>query len=255
MTPMNTSNRTPENNPTPPPLPEPKRDPRFDSLPMESTNPMATVEALLKFPGRILFELKSGRMSVAAGLVLIATICLCVYGVVAGSLSGGAQLWVAPAKIMVGSAVCVLICLPSLYIFLCLSGADVSLRAVSGELLAMVSLMALLLIGFAPVAWVFSQSTDSIGLMAFLHLMFWAVALSFGAAMLRGSGAGTSRAGTRVWMMIYVVVCLQMMTALRPIVGTADTFLPTSKKFFLTHMAEVTGLQKAEPESTRIPAQ
>jgi hypothetical protein len=199
---------------------------------------MAAVEDLLKAPGRILFELRAGRTSIAAALVMTAFVCLSVYGVVVGSLSGGSQLWIAPAKILLGSAICVLICLPSLYIFLCLSGAEVSLKGVSGELLAMVSLMALLLIGFAPVAWVFSQSTDSIGLMAFLHIAFWSVALWFGAAILGRSAPASSRGSTRVWMIVYVVVCLQMMTSLRPIIGTSDTFLPKEKRFFLTHMAE-----------------
>jgi len=34
---------------------------------------------------------------------------------------------------------------------------------------------------------------------------------------------------------VFVVVLLQMSTALRPIVGTSDTFLPTEKKFFIGH--------------------
>jgi hypothetical protein len=40
-----------------------------------------------------------------------------------------------------------------------------------------------------------------------------------------------------VWMIIFVTVCVQMTTALRPIIGTSDTFLPDSKdkKFFLAH--------------------
>lgn len=106
---------------------------------------------------------------------------------------------------------------------------------VAGELLAAVSLTALLLIGFAPVAWVFSQSTDSVALMAVLHLVFWAISLGFGLRLIgRSSGSRT----TRVWIAIYVVVCLQMITALRPIVGFAPTFLPTEKKFFLAHMVE-----------------
>ena len=37
--------------------------------------------------------------------------------------------------------------------------------------------MTALLIGFAPVAWVFSQSTDSIFMMGLLHFCFWLVAL------------------------------------------------------------------------------
>jgi len=33
-------------------------------------------------------------------------------------------------------------------------------------------------------------------------------------------------------------VALQMTTALRPILGTSDTFLPTEKQFFGTHWAD-----------------
>jgi hypothetical protein len=210
-----------------------------------SRHPLAVVESLLKHPGRILFELRGVHAAAIGGaLFLIALVCLAVYGVVTGSLSGGSQLFLAPAKILLGSALCALICLPSLFIFLCLGGADVKLRSVAGNLLASVSLTALLLLGFAPVAWVFSQSTDSVALMACLHLVFWAIALAFGLRLI-GGGSRTSK----VWIAIYVVVCLQMMTALRPIVGHADTILPTEKKFFLVHMGETLNGGKALPKA------
>ncbi len=35
--------------------------------------------------------------------------------------------------------------------------------------------------------------------------------------------------------MIFVLVVLQMTTALRPIVGQAEAFLPQEKRFFLSH--------------------
>jgi hypothetical protein len=41
-----------------------------------------------------------------------------------------------------------------------------------------------------------------------------------------------------VWIVIYIVVSLQMMTTLRPIIGHADTFLPGQKQFFLANWAE-----------------
>jgi len=40
--------------------------------------------------------------------------------------------------------------------------------------------MTVLLIGFAPVAWLFSQSTESLLLMGALHLVFWLIATYFG---------------------------------------------------------------------------
>lgn len=211
---------------------------RFEFSPMDNPGqPLAVLADLLKHPGRVLYELKSGRFGPVCGaLFLIALVSLAIYGIVAGSLSGGSQLWLAPAKIVGGTALCVLICLPSLYIFLCLSGVDAHVREVAGELLASVCLTALLLIGFAPVAWVFSQSTDSVPLMGFLHILFWTVALWFGLRLIGRSSPGAGGSGLSVWIIIYVVVSLQMMTSLRPIIGQAPTVFPTQKEFFLQHI-------------------
>src|SRR6202007_2830304 len=103
-----------------------------------------------------------------------------VYGVVAGTFSGGPQLWIAPAKIALGLMISATICLPSLYIFTCLSGSQARLVEVCGLLSGLLLLMTILLIGFAPVAWIFSQSTDSAMWMGTLHLCFWFIATGFG---------------------------------------------------------------------------
>ncbi len=233
---MNASDPTPAEQSGP-------RDHRYDLEPMDvAPSSMSVIEALLKRPGRVLFELDGGRATtVIKALLLPTTLGLVVYGLVAGSLTGGEQFWIAPAKILVGSSLAALICLPSLYIFLCLGGADVGAKAVGGMLAAAVCLTALLLVGFAPVAWVFSQSTDSVAFMGALHLVFWLVAVVFGVRLLGDAGRrvwGGGNGGLGVWMIIYIVVSLQMMTALRPIIGTADTLLPTEKRFFLSHLVE-----------------
>ena len=44
--------------------------------------------------------------------------------------------------------------------------------------------------------------------------------------------------GLRVWTLIFVLVLLQMTAALRPILGTSDTYLPTEKKFFVSHWTD-----------------
>lgn len=228
---------TPQNQP--PPLPQsPLRRFAFEPLPGEPS-PSLLIEALLKFPGRIIYELQNNRRTqTPLFLLLFGLLGAAAYGLVVGSFSGGAQMWIAPAKIAVGTLLAVLICLPSLYIFACLGGIDVRLRTVTGVLFAAIALSALLLIGFAPVAWIFSQSSDSAAFIAALHIGLWAIGIIFGlrlidamARMLTGSG----QAQLKLWGFIFVIVCLQMMTTLRPIVGKADRFLPTEKKFFLAH--------------------
>ena len=232
------------NDNTPPPLePPPIKPGRYQYAPMPGRRDLLAVfETLLKYPGRIIWEISNGRAwPVVMALALITVFSMTIYGVVVGSLTGGSQLWIAPVKIVIGSSLSLLICLPSLYVFLCLSGSDGNLRQVAGMLLASACLTALLLISFAPVAWVFSQSTDSIALMGFLHLLFWIVAIWFGMSLLKRciQLAGQSAKGNiGVWMIIYIVVSLQMMTTVRPIIGHADTFLPDQKQFFLAHWSD-----------------
>jgi hypothetical protein len=173
-----------------------------------------------------------------AAMVLLALLCGLVYGLVVGTFSGAEQLWAAPVKIACGMLVCAAICLPSLYIFSCLSGSQARFVEVVGLVAGLLLLMTLLLIGFAPVAWVFSQSTESIVAMGALHIVFWFIAAYFGLRFLAAGFrhlSAQSHAGLNVWIVLFVLVCLQMTTAVRPLVGKAATFLPKEKKFFLAH--------------------
>lgn len=207
------------------------------------SGPVAAVEAMLRQPRRMLFQLRqSGAPGIIAGLIAVATLSAVVYGIVVGTFSGGAQLWVAPAKILGGMLVATVICLPSLYIFSCLAGSQARLVEVVGLVTGLLALTTILLIGFAPVAWVFSQSTSSVAAMGALHLAFWFVATFFGWRFLRNGFfhlSAKSSGALYVWVFIFVLVCVQMTTALRPIIGTSETFLPTEKKFFLAHWLDV----------------
>lgn len=207
------------------------------------------VESVLRQPGRIFNQLRQGGQGeLIARLLLIAVVCSLVYGVVVGTFSRSDpayHFWMAPLKIAMGLLLSALICLPSLYIFSCLSGSQARLVEVFGLLAGLLALTTVLLVGFAPVAWIFSESTSSAQTIGALHLSFWLIATCFGVRFL---GAGfahlraTPGAGLKVWILIFVLVALQMTTALRPIVGTAKTFLPTEKKFFVNHWVE--SLQK-----------
>jgi len=199
------------------------------------------VEAILRQPRRVMFQLKQTNTGgLIASLLAIAVICSIVYGLVVGTFSGGTQYWAAPLKIAAGLLISGLICLPSLYIFSCLGGSHARLVEVFGLVAGLLALMTILLIGFAPVAWVFSQSTQSLTVMGGLHLAFWAVAVVFGVRFL---GTGFSHMNARsggaltTWVLIFLLVCLQMTTALRPILGKSDQLLPpsTEKKFFIGH--------------------
>lgn len=209
----------------------------------------ATIDAMLRHPRRVMYQLRTGHAGpLIGGLILVALLCSLVYGLVVGAFSGESQYFAAPLKIASGLFISALICLPSLYIFSCLSGSQARLVDVVGLVMGLLAIMTILLIGFAPVAWVFSQSTASVAAMGSLHLIFWAIATYFGLRFLHSGLRHLSGkpAGLRVWVIVFLLVMLQMTTALRPIVGRSDDFLTNEKKFFVKHWIE----QLAEAEQT-----
>ena len=220
-------------------------DPKPDTTLTLPDNPglVTTFETLLKQPVALLNTLvhTSGSSKIVRNLIVTAAACLAVFGLILGTYSMGTQLWAAPVKITLGMFAAGLICLPSLYIFSCLSGLDVKIPSVAGVMFATLCLMALLLLGFTPVVWIFSQSTDSIVFMGTLTLLFWTVAAYFGLGLISRTAESlgiTQRSHLTVWMAIFVLVALQMSTFLRPIIGSSERFLTNEKKFFLTHWSE-----------------
>ena len=204
-------------------------------------NAIEAVDAILRQPRRVIFQLRQPDAGKLIGLMLfVSVICCLVYGVVVGTFSGGEQLWVAPVKVTAGLIISAIICLPSLYIFTCLSGSQAKFMEIFGLLAGLLMLMTILLVGFAPVAWIFSQSSESLAWMGTLHFAFWFVATIFGLRFLESvfsHSQARSRAGFATWVIIFLLVAIQMTTALRPILGKSDTFLPKEKQFFLGHWA------------------
>jgi hypothetical protein len=248
---MNETNPTPpqfppQSPPPPPPIPPltssaraPGESPE-DRTPI--TSPIQAIEAILRQPRRVMYQLRQpGSGALMFYLMIIAILCAAIYGVIVGTFSLGDQLWIAPVKVAGGMLFSALICLPSLYIFTCLSGSQARLAEIFGLVMGMLMLTTILLIGFAPVAWLFSQSTNSINWMGTLHLIFWFIASIFGLRFLNAAfshSQAKSNAGFNTWVVIFMLVVVQMTTALRPIVGTSKTFFPTTKQFFLSHWAD-----------------
>jgi hypothetical protein len=64
----------------------------------------------------MMFQLRQpGAGRLIAAMIFVSVVCALIYGVVAGTFSGGTQLWAAPVKIAAGLMISALICLPSLY--------------------------------------------------------------------------------------------------------------------------------------------
>ncbi len=213
-------------------------------------NAVVAIEALLRQPRRVMYQLRQpGAGRLIGGMLIVSIVCSLIYGVVVGSFSMHEQLWTAPVKVAGGLLFAAVICLPSLYIFACLSGSRARLSEIIGLVSGLLALMTILLIGFAPVAWLFSQSTQSANWMGTLHLLFWGIATLFGLRFLESGfshSQARSNAGLNTWIIIFVLVVLQMTTALRPIVGRSSDLLPTTKKFFVTHWADSLKVDSSE---------
>ena len=219
-----------------------------DRMPVNS--PVSAVEAILRQPRRIMYQLRQSNPGTVIGsMLLVGLLCALVYGVVIGSFSMGTQLWAAPAKVALGLLISVIICLPSLDTSR-LSGSPATLPEVFGLVCGLLLLMTILLVGLL-VAWLFSQSTSSVVWMGVLHLLFWFIATLFGLRFLQNGFAHSharSNAGLNTWIIIFMLVVLQMSTALRPLIGTSRDFLPKEKKFFLA-IGPTISILPAEPTS------
>jgi len=198
------------------------------------------VEALLKYPAALVYEIEQDRRwPVILALVVAICGCMATYGLVMGTFAGGVQYWAAPLKVVVGTFISAILCLPSLYIFNSLSGGRMTLPQTTGLLALFVALIGLLEVGFAPIIWIFAQSTNGVVFMGFLHLTCWIVGWLFGVKLLLAASTLVNRRPVtllRVWSVLFLVVTLQMSTALRPLIAVpANGLLDGSKLFFMTH--------------------
>ena len=199
---------------------------------------------LLRKPPSIFHELETGKISwqIHCVLILVTVFCLSIFGFVVSTFSWGSQLWATPLKIVSGLIFSALICLPSLYIFTCIGGLEARFSSVAGMLCSIVALSSLLLVGFAPVVWLFSASSTSTLFIGLMLLFLWIICIGFGFTLMFRAGKVMGMTNTGhlfVWCMIFLLVTVQMTTSLRPIIGDSDTlFNFGEKKFFLQYWSE-----------------
>src|SRR5205814_7210120 len=75
------------------------------------------------------------------------------------------------------------------------------------------------------------------------------IGIRFGLRLIDATGrflGAQSKGHLRIWSLIFILVCFQMTTTLRPIIAPSKTFLPTEKKFFLAHWFETVNAPNQE---------
>ncbi len=209
-----------------------------EDAPLPSRGPLAVVEGLLKLPANVMHEVRRGP-GMPVRLTLVVGVTMAIAGLCMAAFSGGLQFMMVPLKMALGMLVCALICLPSLYIFAALTGGSrVSLRETWGALLLGVALTGVLLVGLAPVSWVFSQATDSVWAFGAMQLVAFLVSAHFGMRATRRALAariGRPVPALALWSFVFLLVVLQMTTTLRPLAGPFEGFALAEKQFFLEH--------------------
>ncbi|MBN2704536.1 MAG: hypothetical protein JXR23_10025 [Pontiellaceae bacterium] len=207
--------------------------------PLESKRFFHVVDATLKHPAQLVHELVHTKgIKIPGILLLVLLICLAGTGLMMGSFSGNQQLYAVPMKVVTGTLMSSIICIPSLYIMLCMCGSEQNLVQISRILLLGLTLVGILLVGFLPVAWIFSQATNEAGFMGCLYLIIWTIAFAFGMSLLKKSFEFLSdrKMGIlRLWFVVFALVLLQMSTTLRPMLGPYETLQLNEKKFFIEH--------------------
>jgi hypothetical protein len=232
----------------PPPLP-PRQDSELDITqdPFEAFDkhlkPTGYLDALLKTPNRLTSDIQErNAVSALYALGTLAIGGLLCYGFITGLFSGGMQLLWSPLKVLAVVLGSSLLCLPSLYIFVALAGIEVKPIQLIAHGSAGLALSSILLVGLAPVLFLFSVSTESLVFMGVLHLLLWSVAGSAGAQrFLKALGYLRSKnSGYPVlWLWIFTLVLLQMSTTLRPILGSSEDLFSSEKQFFILHWLDV----------------
>jgi len=234
-----------------PPLPRPPRP--ESEVAVQPPEDAGALDLLLRRPDVLFARLEGPRgEKLLVQLFLMAVLGHLVFGVVVGSFAGGVQWWAAPLKAVTGMLLTGAICFPSLYILVSFTGAEAKPAHVVALLLGLLALVGVFLAGFAPVAWVFSQSSTLVSFTGGMHLVIWIISLLVSQRVLTaGLRCWKARRWGIVgfWVVVFLLTSLQMMTALRPFVGTSDRLLDGQKRFFLQHW----GMTMAEDTRSDAP--
>ena len=131
------------------------------------------------------------------------------------------------------------LCLPSLYVFMCISGVVLSFSRIVTAGLVVTAMMGCVMGALAPVIWLFSASTSSMDVFLMILLFAGSVAVGFGVLPIKRAymaGVFNSCAALYSWLAILVVVMLQCITLMRPMLSPiGDGATPQGKQFFIQH--------------------
>lgn len=201
-----------------------------DLDPMPAGDPLSTAGALLRAPGGVWRDVAAGErpLSRAFALLAVAVALSAGYGVVIGLWEPGWQTLFAAAKLPIVLAGAALLCTPTLHVFSAIGGSRLTLPRTAAFALCAAASASLVLLAFAPIAWLFGVSSGRWGFMLLLHLGVGLVAAVHGLRGLaaarrylaaRGDGSAPPAGVLGTWSVLVMLVGLQLAWLLRPILS------------------------------------
>lgn len=196
---------------------------------------------LLIRPLAFLDRARDGGQASPFLMIAVSTLCYALYGAAAGFFQGGGQILVAALKAPLIILFTLLLCLPSLYVFSAVAGAEWTRRSFLAVLAGFAGTLALVLLALLPVNWLFSSSSRHLTTATLLQLFLWLIALGLAWRFLRqGLQTTGARGGMVLWLLLFCVVSLQAATVLRPVLSrkSGGAIFVYGKKSFLEHFGD-----------------
>jgi len=203
-------------------------------------NVITALNELLKRPADTMGHADQRPPSHSYLLLGGAVACYVLYGAAAGLFQGGWSVAIAILKVPLIITASLLLCIPSLYVFTTLAGADYTPRAFAAGLAGFSGIVGLILVALMPIVWLFTVSSISLSFVVWMHVIVWAIALVFAARFLARTASTVSSAVT-LWVILIFFVSLQMTTTLRPVLwsGNGEPLFGNARESFFEHLGEV----------------
>jgi hypothetical protein len=223
----------------------------------EPSGLLGAFDELLKSPQRLVARSRarerdeSGPQRSALRLALGSLLALAAYGAAAGIFQGGDTIALAAFKAPLIVVTSLALCLPSLYVFAALAGATISGRLFVLLVAGFAGMVALLLVGLLPIAWLFSVSSRSLPFVVWLHLLAWLIAACFGVRFLSRGLEGRAAGALRMWLVLFLVVSFQVTTFLRPVLWrpAGEDLFASGKMSFFEHLGRTYKIRTLPPAS------
>jgi hypothetical protein len=212
---------------------------------------------LLIRPLAFLDRARHGGHSSPLRMIAVSALCYAFYGAAAGFFQGGDQILVAALKAPLIILFTLLLCLPSLYVFSAVAGAEWTRRSFLAVLAGFAGTLALILLALLPVNWLFASSSRHLGSAAVFQFTLWLIALGLGWRFLgQGLKASGARGSLILWLILFCVVSLQAATVLRPVLSRkpGSAIFVTGKKSFLEQIGDVFDEKIEKAEAAKPPA-